>query len=184
VAHVTVSAVTEEARVEEKEGGKVAASPGWFVLNLAECGWSTHERAGRWTDFEPPSDEFQQYGIGVHVLEPGQPNGKYHSESVQEDFLVLSGECLLIVEGEERRLKAWDHFHCSPGTHHILVGVGDGPCAILMAGARGEGKQLHYPRSELAARHDASAPHETTEPREAYSDWTGEFERTPPVWPV
>jgi uncharacterized cupin superfamily protein len=184
VAHVTVSAVTEEARIEEKDGGKVAASPGWFVVNLAECSWSTHQRAGRWTDFEPPSGEFEQYGIGVHVVEPGQPNGKYHSESVQEDFLVLSGECLLIVEGEERRLRQWDFFHCSPGTDHILVGAGERPCAILMAGARGEGKKLHYPRSELAARYDASAPAETTEPPEAYSDWPGEFARVPPVWPV
>jgi uncharacterized cupin superfamily protein len=178
--------MTEEARMEEKEGGKVPATPGWFILNLAECSWSTHERAGRWTDFEPPrpSGEFEQYGIGVHVLEPGQPNGKYHSENVQEDFLVLSGECLLLVEGEERRLKQWDFFHCSPGTDHILVGAGDGPCAILMAGARGEGKQLHYPRSELADGYGASAPQETTEPREAYSDWEGEFVRVPPVWPV
>jgi uncharacterized cupin superfamily protein len=176
--------VTEEARIEQTDEGKVAASSGWFVLNLAECTWSSHERAGRWTDFEPQSGEFEHYGIGVHVLEPGQPNGRYHSESFQEDFLVLSGECLLIVEGEERRLKAWDHFHCSPGTLHIIVGAGDGPCAILMAGARGEGNQLHYPRSELAARYDASAPNDTTDSREAYSDWTREFSRTPPGWPL
>jgi len=175
--------VTEEARIEQTDNGKVVTSPGWFVLNLAECAWRRHERGGRWTDFEPESGEFEHYGIGVHVVEPGQPNGRYHSESMQEDFLVLSGECLLIVEGEERRLKAWDHFHCSPGTHHIIVGAGDGPCAILMAGARGEGNQLHYPRSELAARYDASAPKETTDSREAYSDWSREFERVPPDWP-
>jgi uncharacterized cupin superfamily protein len=176
--------VTEEARIEQTEHGKVTASPGWFVLNLGECSWMQHERAGRWTDPDPQSGEFEHYGIGVHVVEPGQPNGRYHSESVQEDFLVLSGECLLIVEDEERRLKQWDWFHCSPGTNHIIVGAGDGPCAILMVGARGEGKQLHYPRSEVAARYDASAPHETTEPPVAYSDWEGEFERVPPVWPV
>jgi uncharacterized cupin superfamily protein len=176
--------VTEEARIEQTEEGAVVASPGWFVLNLADCTWKQHERAGRFTDFEPESGEFEHYGIGVHVVEPGQPNGRYHSESVQEDFLVLSGECLLIVEGEERRLKAWDHFHCSPGTHHIIVGAGDGPCAILMAGARGGGNQIHYSRSELAARYDASSPVETTDSREAYSDWVREFERVRANWPL
>ena len=176
--------MTEEAKIEQTDAGKVTASPGWFVLNLTECSWMTHEKAGRWTDPDPQSGEFEHFGIGVHVVEPGQPNGRYHSESVQEDFLVLSGECLLIVEEEERRLKQWDWFHCSPGTDHIIVGAGDGPCAILMVGARGEGKQLHYPRSELAARYDASAPQETTNPPDAYSDWAGEFTRVPPVWPV
>ena len=171
--------------MEQTDEGAVVASSGWFVLNLADGAWRKHERAGTWSDFEPESDgEFTHYGIGVHVLEPGQPNGRYHAENVQEDFLVLSGECLLIVEGEERRLKAWDFFHCSPGTYHTFVGAGDGPCAILMVGARGEGKQIHYPRSELAARYDASAPEETTDPREAYKDWTGEFGRARPAWPV
>ena len=175
--------MTEEARIEQTDEGAAVASPGWFVVNLADTVWERHDRAGTWTAFEPPSGEFEHYGIGVHVVQPGQPNGRYHSESVQEDFLVLSGECILIVEDEERHLKQWDFFHCAPGTHHILVGAGDGPCAILMAGARGEGKEIHYPRSEPAARYDASSPEETTESRVAYSDWKREFPRTRASWP-
>jgi uncharacterized cupin superfamily protein len=95
----------------------------------------------------------------------------YHSESVQEDFLVLAGECLLVVEDEERRLRAWDFVHCPPGISHIFVGAGDGPCAILMVGARRPGKSLHYPVSEVAARHGASVAEPTSSPDEAYAGW-------------
>jgi uncharacterized cupin superfamily protein len=175
--------MTEEAKIEHSDEGAYAASPGWFVLNLADARWEKTEEAGHWTYFEPPGG-FEQYGIGVHVLAPDQPNGKYHSENVQEDFLVLSGECVLIVEGEERRLKAWDFFHCAPGTNHIIVGAGDGPCAILMAGLRGEGKKLHYPVNEVAARYDASTPEETDTPRVAYSDWEMQMKPFRAPWPL
>jgi uncharacterized cupin superfamily protein len=175
--------VAEEARIEQTEHGATAASPGWFVVNLADARWMETEEAGHWTDFEPP-DGFEHYGIGVHVLPPGKPNGKYHSETVQEDFLVLSGECILIVEGEERHLKAWDFFHCAPGTNHIIVGAGDNPCAILMAGLRGEGKKLHYPVSDVAARYGASTPEETDSPPVAYSDWSRDFKQVRATWPL
>ena len=167
--------MTEEARIEQTDEGAVVSSPGWFVLNLADTVWQQHERAGVWSDFE--GGDFEQFGIGVHVLQPGQPNGRYHSEAFQEDFLVLGGECLLIVNGEERRLKQWDFFHASPGTYHIRIGAGDGPCAILMAGARGEGNKIHYPRDKVAARHDASSPEDTNDSQVAYSDWSRTFER-------
>ena len=97
---------------------------------------------------------------------------------------MLSGECLLIVEDEERHLKAWDFFHCAPGTDHIIVGAGDGPCAILMVGVRSEDKKLHYPRNEKAARYGASAPEETTEPPEAYRDWPGPPTAVRATWPL
>ncbi len=105
--------------------------------------------------FESREFPFPQVGIKIRVLEPGQPNGIYHSENQQEDFLVLSGECRLLVEGEERLLRPWDFVHCPPGTHHIFV-AGDRPCVILMVGARLEHEELHYPVSELAARYGAS----------------------------
>ena len=173
----------EEAKIEQTDEGAVAASPGWFVLNLAEARWMRSDEGGEWTDFEP-KEGLEQYGIGVHVLQPGQPNGKYHSENVQEDFLVLSGECILVVEEQERPLKAWDFFHCAPGTHHILVGAGHGPCAILMVGMRGDGKKLHYPVSEVALRHGASTPAETDTPSEAYRDWSREYKTVRATWPL
>ena len=172
-----------EASIEQTEAGAVVASGGWFVLNLADAAWARNERAGEWTNFEPKDSGFE-YGIGVHVLQPGQPNGLYHSESVQEDFLVLSGECILIVEEQERRLKAWDFVHCAPGTRHIFVGAGDGPCAILMVGGRGAGKKLHYPPSEVAARHGASAREDTDTSRDAYRDWPREDTPVRATWPL
>jgi uncharacterized cupin superfamily protein len=102
---------------------------------------------------------------------PGQPNARYHAEAAQEGFLVLSGECIAIVEGEERRMRQWDYLHCPPGTHHITVGAGDGPCVILMVGARGpDVQETEYTVNELAARYGASVAQDTASPKEAYAD--------------
>ena len=173
----------EQARLEETGQGLAAATPGWFVVNLADARWRRGPGVGEWSDVEPPGG-FEEYGIGVHVVQPGQPNGKYHSETVQEDFLVLAGECILVVEEEERRLKAWDFFHCAPGTRHIIVGAGEGPCAILMVGSRAPGKELHYPVSEVAGRYGASTPEETDAPSVAYSDWSQEYVPVRATWPL
>lgn len=174
----------EEASIEQTEAGAVVTSPGWFVLNMADAAWTRDPRGGEWANPGPEEGEFEHYAIGIHVLQPGQSNGLYHAENVQEDFLVLSGECLLLVEEEERPLKAWDYVHCAPGTNHIFIGSGEGPCAILMVGARGEGKELHYPASEVAAKHGVAAPEETSNPREAYSEWPRDFEQVRATWPI
>ena len=172
-----------EARIAQTEHGAVVESEGWFVLNAADARWTRHEKSGQWVSFEPDAHAFAEFGIGIHVVQPGQPNGKYHAEDVQEDFLVLSGECVCLIEGEERRLKAWDFVHCPPGTLHIFVGAGDGPCAILMVGARRPGRRIHYPRDEVAARYGASAPAATDKPPEAYSDWPDDFQPVRADWP-
>src|SRR6185503_16614876 len=99
----------------------------------------------------------------------GQPNGLYHTEQAQEDFLVLSGECTLLVEDQERTLRAWDFFDSPPGTAHICVGAGDEPCVILMVGTRPAVDEVLYPVSALAARYGASAEKETPNPDEAYA---------------
>jgi uncharacterized cupin superfamily protein len=156
----------------------------WFVVNVADAPAARHDRGGSFVRFESPEDRFPETGINIRVLQPGEPNAKYHSESVQEDFLVLAGECLAILDGEERRLRAWDFVHCPPGTDHVFVGAGEGPCAILMVGARREGKTLHYPANELAARHGASAPRTTSSPDEAYADWEGAFTPITLAWPL
>jgi uncharacterized cupin superfamily protein len=102
------------------------------------------------------------------VLEPGQAACYYHGEDEQEDFLVLSGECLLLIEGQERRLGAWDFVHCPQWTEHVFVGAGDGLCAVLAVGTRSDGDVI-YPASELARRHRAGVEHETRAPEEAYA---------------
>jgi uncharacterized cupin superfamily protein len=156
----------------------------WFVVNVADAPGRKHEKGGAWVRFEDEDNRFHDFGINVHVLEPGQPNGLYHSESVQEDFLVLSGEALAIIDGEERPLRTWDFVHCPAGTPHIFVGAGDRPCAILMVGARRPDRELHYPVNEVAARHGASAREATSDPREAYTIWgSRDFTRTRLDWP-
>jgi uncharacterized cupin superfamily protein len=174
----------DEAKIEQTDKGGVVSSPGWFILNAADMAWMRDDKGGEWMDFGAPEGEFEQYGIGIHVLHRGQVNGLYHSESVQEDFLVLSGECLLLVEEQERRLKAWDFVHFAPGTRHICIGAGEGPCAILMVGARGPAKTLHYPVTELAQEHGVAAPEETSDPRQAYREWPRNFRRVRATWPV
>ena len=129
-----------EAQLGDSGSGLGPVSEGWFVVNVRDAHWLTSENGGgdKRTSgaeciFETPMAQFPQFGIRLHVLEPGEPNGLYHAENQQEDFLVLSGECRLLVEGGERTLKAWDFFHAPAGTEHIFVGAGDGPCVILMA---------------------------------------------------
>ncbi|HLY47752.1 MAG TPA: cupin domain-containing protein [Solirubrobacteraceae bacterium] len=120
--------------MKRTENGLAPAGPGWFVVNTRDAVWEVNERLGDGCIFESDEARFEQIGYDLHVLRPGQPNGLYHREANQEDFLVLSGECLLLVEGEERRLKAWDFVHCPPGTEHIFVGAGEGPCLIFHGG--------------------------------------------------
>jgi uncharacterized cupin superfamily protein len=157
--------------------------PEWFVVNVADAPALRHERAGAYVRFEPPEARFPQIGVNIHVLQPGEPSCKYHREDAQEDFLVLSGDCLVIVDDEERPLRAWDFVHCPPGTDHVFVGAGDGPSAILMIGARREGDGVHYPVNERAAAYGASVTAPTDSPAEAYADWPNEFTPTQLEWP-
>jgi uncharacterized cupin superfamily protein len=157
-----------EAPMEHGPAGTKPAGDGWFVVGTREAEWLHNERFGAGVTFEG-AKRFAHYGINVQVLWPGQPNGYYHAEDGQEDFLILSGECLLLIEGEERPLRAWDFVHCPPRTRHIFVGTGDGPCAFLAVGARNVGEGIVYPVSELALRHGAGAAAESADPREAYA---------------
>lgn len=171
-----------EASSEETPYGRYVTSEGWFVLNLGEAlAVRNEEKGGASYPIEPRTAPFPDFGVNVRVLAPGQPNALYHSEGVQEGFLVLSGTCTLLVEEEERALRQWDYFHCPAGVAHVLVG-GDEPCAVLMIGKRPD-VELNYPASELAARHGAAAAKATGDPDEAYADWPGEYEPVRLPWP-
>ena len=175
--------MVEEARLETVDSGLAPITDGWFVVNVRDAAWLTNESFGARCVFEASprvlerrpdleATTFPDLGLMVDVIWPGQPSGLYHAETKQEDFLVLAGECTLLVEGEERPLRAWDFVHCPPGTEHIFVGAGDGPCVIFMTGARGPDKKLLYPNSELARRYGAGVETETSEPREAYAPFS------------
>jgi len=159
--------VVPEAELKPTAVGLEPAGDGWFVVNAREAKW-LDGHFGAYTRFEGAS-RFTKLGFNIGVLAPGQPACYYHGEDEQEDFLVLSGECLLLIEGEERSLKQWDFVHCPPWTEHVFVGAGDGPCAILAVGTRSGGGVI-YPRSDVALRHRAGVERETRAPREAYAD--------------
>ena len=173
-----------EATLEDTDTGQVVQGDGWFILNLAEARWERDQDLGIWCNLGADDAPFSQFGIGPHMLMPGQPNGRYHAEAAQEGFLVLSGECIAIVEGEERRMRQWDYLHCPPGTHHITVGAGDGPCVILMVGARGpDVQETEYTVDELAARYGASVARDTGSSTEAYADLSRSNTAVAAPWP-
>jgi uncharacterized cupin superfamily protein len=172
-----------EANMRETEHGLEPADAGWFIANLADIGWETFPGGGAWCIFEPPGARSKLLGVGVHVLWPGDSPGMYHAETDQEGFLVLSGECIAVVEGEERRMGPWDYLHCPPGTAHITIGAGDGPCAIFMVGTRTQPGATRYIADAAAARHGASVPEDTTESRVAYKD-RPPIVRTRSPWPL
>jgi len=174
--------MVEEARLEAEEAGLVPVTDGWFVVNVRDAAWVTSEYFRAACIFEGDHVHFDQLGFTLAVLEPGRPSGLYHAESNQEDFLVLAGECLLLVEGEERPLKAWDFVHCPPGTEHAFVGAGDGPCVIFMTGARTKEKRIVYPRSDLALGHGAGVEKETSSPAEAYAPFSHWRPERPDSW--
>ncbi len=174
-----------EASSEETPYGRYVTSDGWFVLNLADAlAVRNEEKGGAMYALEPREAQFGDLGVNIRVVWPGEPSALYHSEAAQEGFLVLSGECMLVVEEEERPLRQWDYFHCPADTRHVLVGAGEGPCAILMVGSRPEVEVLRYPVSEVAAKYGASAAKETEVPDEAYADWPGEYTPVRLRWPL
>jgi uncharacterized cupin superfamily protein len=167
--------VLEEAPLQRTETGLVPTGKGWFVLNAREAPWWMRAGRGALCEFEDPegdASDFSQLGINVTVLSPGEPMAMYHWEIHQEDFLVASGEALLIVEGEERPLRRWDLAHCPPHAEHTIVGAGSGPCVIVAVGARGRSTGSEwggYRVDETARRHGAGVDEATTRPAEAYA---------------
>jgi len=168
-----VAALSEvpEAPLERTEhGGLVPAGEGWFVLNAKDARWHLEGAGGRLTFFEGDRAGFAHLGFNVSVLDPGEPMAMYHWEDEQEDFLVLSGEALLVVEGQERQLRAWDLVHCPPRTRHVIVGAGSGPCVVVGVGTRLAGKDWGaYTVDATAAKHGASVEQETTDAAVAYA---------------
>ena len=163
-----------EAPVRMSRNGLVVDGEGWFVVNARESRWKHEGPLGSYCTFEGKR-RFPHFGINISVLEPGDRIGMYHREKAQETFLVLAGECTLIVEGWERRLVAWDFFYCAPETEHIIVAAGEQSAVVVAAGARGRGVAggLVYTVCEAAARYGASVVRETADPAVAYAKvWT------------
>lgn len=179
----------EEAELEQVGEGLAPVTEGWFVVNARDAAWLRHDTFGLRCVFETngavararddvDARPFPQVGVTLSVLQPGQPSTLYHAETAQEDFLVLSGECTVTIEGEQRRLRAWDFVHCPPGTRHAFVGAGDGPCVLIAVGARVAEHGVRYHPTPLAE----SVAEETGSPADAYAPyghWRGAGEPDP-----
>jgi uncharacterized cupin superfamily protein len=172
-----------ESTPERAEHGLVPKGEGWFVLNLQDAVWRHADGRGAvcvvLDDFEGER-QFEQLGVNPFVLVPGEPMAMYHWESDQEGFLVVSGEAVLIIEGEERQLRAWDFVHCPPNAKHVIVGAGSGPCLVVAIGSRQrstEPDSLGFPADDVAKRHGASVEEDTMDGGVAYARVPGR-ERT------
>ena len=175
--------MTEEAHLQEAPSGLQPTDDGWFVVNVRDTAWMTHDVFGSGCVFEGRQGApFPELGINISVVQPAQPLCLYHEERAQEDFLVLAGECMLLVNGEERPLRAWDFVHSPAGTEHVIVGAGDRPAIVLAVGTRPDPEYLRYPKSELAEKYGASAEADTTDPQEAYARFNRPQPARPDYW--
>ena len=173
----------EEAKLQETPSGLEPTDAGWFIVNVRGTAWATHNAFGSGCVFEGREGApFPELGINISVMQPGQPLCLYHEEDAQEDFLVLAGECVLLVNGEERPLKAWDFVHSPAGTQHVIVGAGDGLAIVLAVGTRPETERLLYPHSELAERYGASAEADTPDSQKAYARFDRPQRERPEYW--
>lgn len=156
-----------EAKLKSAAHGLIPEGEGWYVLNAKDAAWQNNEKFGDFCTFEGDR-RFEQYGINIHVIHPGQPNCHYHGEDDQENFLVIKGQCKLLIEGQERLLREWDFVHCPKWTRHVFIGTGNEPCSIVMVGGR-TGHGVIYPAIDLAKTYGACPERETDSPKESYA---------------
>jgi len=165
--------VIPEAPVERTEHGLVPSAEGWFVLDVRDARWWHSKDRAAICNIEGTTD-FPQVGINLNVIAPGETMSMYHWEADQEDFLILAGSGLLIVEGEERPVHAWDFIHFPAGTNHAIVAT-DTTCVVLAIGARVRSVGPDwggYRVDETASRHGVGVERETTKAKEAYAAFT------------
>lgn len=151
------------------EGG-VPITAGWFVVNVRDARWM-HNRMRSVCRFGGEGEaHFDDLGVSMYHLQPGQSMSLYHHEAGQEDFLVLRGQCTLLIDGQERPLGPWDFVHCPPRTAHTIVTT-DQSALILAVGARSEKGSARYPVEPIAVAHDAGVPDESRSATEVYASF-------------
>jgi uncharacterized cupin superfamily protein len=155
-----------EAPFEETEHGLVCKGDGWFLVNARDVRW--RESTGRGVSSNVGGDMlFDQLGVGITIVGPGEPTTMYHWESNEEDFIVLRGGGIAILDGEEHQLRQWDAIHCPPGVAHAFVGGPDG-LVLFGVGAREHADEGAYVADPVAARFGAAPERDTDDTGEAY----------------
>ena len=163
-----MTVTVEETPPMQMAEGLAAQPGGWYVVNAREVRWVGQQGMWRGAWLEPETEPWSTLGFTVTVLDPGNPGGRYHAETNHEVFLVLDGEVMLLVEGEKRRLRQWDFFHCPPGTEHVLIGAGNRPAVIVAASTRAPDASVRYLARDVARRHGAAPAFDTGRPDEAF----------------
>jgi uncharacterized cupin superfamily protein len=149
----------------------VPVTAGWFVVNVRDTRWLHHDLRSFCRFGGQGEAHFDDLGVSLYWLRPGQAMSLYHHEAGQEDFLVLTGDCTLVIDGQERALETWDFVHCPPRTAHTIVATGDQPALVLGVGARKEKGSARYPVDPLAIAHRAGVPDESVTAQETYASF-------------
>jgi uncharacterized cupin superfamily protein len=147
----------------------VPVTAGSFVLNVPDARWLHNDMQSVCRFGGDGEAHFDDLGVSLYWLQPGRPMSLYHHEAGQEGFLVLRGECTLLVEGSERSLRPWDFVHCPSRTPHTISAADNEPALVIAVGARKEKGSARYPVEEIAIHHGAGVPDASTPAAQAYA---------------
>jgi hypothetical protein len=128
-----------ESQLEKTEHGLVSKGEGWFVLNKRDAVWRHVDGRGASASLAPISKASGNSSSSASIRScsgSGRTDGHVPLEGRSGGLPRGVGEAVLIIEGEERQLRAWDFVHCPPNTKRVIGGAGSGPCFVIAVGAR------------------------------------------------
>jgi hypothetical protein len=172
-----------EASSEETPYGRYITSDGWFVLNIADAlAVRNDEKGGATYPLEPRESPFRDVGIRVPSSRRANRTRSTTPKACRKGFSCSRASARSSWRRTNGRCGSGTTSTVQPVRASVIVGAGDGPCSILMLGARPD-VEVRYPVSEVAAKYDASAVKDTDDADEAYADWPGEYVPVRLSWP-
>ena len=66
---------------------------------------------------------------GITTFQAGTSNTT-HYHNAEEPVIVIEGEGILLINGEENHVRQYDAAFITPGTHHRLINTGEIPFKI------------------------------------------------------
>ena len=66
---------------------------------------------------------------GITTFQAGTSNTT-HYHNAEESVIVIQGEGILMIDGEENHVRPFDAAFITPGTHHKLINTGNEPFKI------------------------------------------------------
>jgi uncharacterized cupin superfamily protein len=94
------------------------------------------ERSGRWS-LARRSLGLEAFGINLVELEPGYaiPEHDEQGRDQEEVFVILSGEAVAVLDGEDHRAPAGTFVRVSPHVRRTIRNDGTEPVDLLIASA-------------------------------------------------